>query len=84
MHALKGAVLAGNHALFSLVWHGLDPCQVVVNLMQDPLVIVAAAGAGRELAGLVREQVMFYIVDFHNDVFLFLMTGATWPSILLE
>ena len=70
LRVLDGAVSYGDHGLFGPIWHGLDPCQVAVNLVKDHLVLVALDGVLGELASFISEQCPFDIVDFHNDVLL--------------
>ena len=70
-HACEGAATCQNHLPLCFVFHWLHPSGVAVDVVEEYLILVAAAGALQELASLVYVDCGFRLVDCYKDVALF-------------
>ena len=70
LHTSKCGSMGQNNSPLRFVFYWLHPGGVAVDVVEEHLILVAAAGALRKLASLVCVYCGFRLVDRYKDVVL--------------
>ena len=70
LHTIECVLTGQNHFPLRFVFDWLHPSGVAVDVVEEHLILVAAAGALQELASLVYVDCGFKLLDCYKDVVL--------------